>query len=34
MVLRATINTTEEMRRNAERGMRDTLDRLAGHLGR
>jgi uncharacterized protein YndB with AHSA1/START domain len=34
MVLRATINTTEEMRRNAERGMHDTLDRLAGHLGR
>jgi uncharacterized protein YndB with AHSA1/START domain len=34
MVLRATINTTEEMRRNAERGMRDTLDRLAEHLGR
>jgi uncharacterized protein YndB with AHSA1/START domain len=34
VALHATIQTTDEMRRNAERGMRETLDRLAGHLGR
>jgi uncharacterized protein YndB with AHSA1/START domain len=33
MALRATIQTTDEMRQNAERGMRATLDRLAEHLG-
>jgi uncharacterized protein YndB with AHSA1/START domain len=32
MALRATIQTTDEMRQNAERGMRATLDRLAEHL--
>jgi uncharacterized protein YndB with AHSA1/START domain len=34
VVIRATIQTTEEMRRNAERGMRATFDRLGAHLGR
>jgi uncharacterized protein YndB with AHSA1/START domain len=34
MVLQATINTTQEMGRHAEGGMRATLDRLADHLGR
>jgi uncharacterized protein YndB with AHSA1/START domain len=33
VVIRATIQTTDEMRRNAERGMRATFDRLADHLG-
>jgi uncharacterized protein YndB with AHSA1/START domain len=32
VALRATIHTTDEMRVNAERGMRATLDRLAEHL--
>ncbi len=32
VALRATIRTTDEMRRQAEHGMRATLDRLAGHL--
>ena len=32
MALRATIQTTDEMRQTAERGMRATLDRLAEHL--
>jgi uncharacterized protein YndB with AHSA1/START domain len=32
MALRATIQTTDEMRANAERGMSQTLDRLADHL--
>jgi uncharacterized protein YndB with AHSA1/START domain len=32
MTLRATIQTTDEMRVNAEGGMRATLDRLAEHL--
>jgi uncharacterized protein YndB with AHSA1/START domain len=32
MALHATINTTDEMRRNAEAGMAATLDRLADHL--
>jgi uncharacterized protein YndB with AHSA1/START domain len=32
VTLRATIHTTDEMRVNAERGMRATLDRLAEHL--
>jgi uncharacterized protein YndB with AHSA1/START domain len=34
VVIRATIRTTDEMRRNAERGMRATFDRLGEHLGR
>ncbi len=34
VVIRAIIQTTQEMRRNAERGMRATLDRLGEHLGR
>jgi uncharacterized protein YndB with AHSA1/START domain len=34
VVIRATIQTTDEMRENAERGMRDTFDRLGEHLGR
>jgi uncharacterized protein YndB with AHSA1/START domain len=34
VVLRATVQTTREMRQAAERGMRGTLDRLAEHLGR
>jgi uncharacterized protein YndB with AHSA1/START domain len=33
VVIRATIQTTDEMRENAERGMRGTLDRLGEHLG-
>jgi uncharacterized protein YndB with AHSA1/START domain len=33
VVIRATIQTTDEMRENAERGMRGTLDRLGKHLG-
>jgi uncharacterized protein YndB with AHSA1/START domain len=33
LALRATIHTTDEMRRHAEGGMRATLDRLADHLG-
>jgi uncharacterized protein YndB with AHSA1/START domain len=32
LVIRAIIQTTDEMRSTAERGMRDTLDRLAEHL--
>jgi uncharacterized protein YndB with AHSA1/START domain len=32
MALRATIHTTDEMRQNAERGMRATFERLAEHL--
>jgi uncharacterized protein YndB with AHSA1/START domain len=32
VALRATIQTTDEMRLNAERGMNGTLDRLAEHL--
>jgi uncharacterized protein YndB with AHSA1/START domain len=32
MALHATIQTTDEMRRNAEAGMAATLDRLAEHL--
>jgi uncharacterized protein YndB with AHSA1/START domain len=32
MALHATIQTTDEMRQNAERGMTATLDRLAEHL--
>jgi uncharacterized protein YndB with AHSA1/START domain len=34
VAIRATIQTTTEMRRNAERGMRATFDRLGEHLGR
>jgi uncharacterized protein YndB with AHSA1/START domain len=34
VVIRATIQTTDEMREQAERGMRDTFDRLGEHLGR
>ena len=34
LVIRATIQTTAEMRGNAERGMMATLDRLGEHLGR
>jgi uncharacterized protein YndB with AHSA1/START domain len=33
VVIRATIQTTDERRENAERGMRGTLDRLGEHLG-
>jgi uncharacterized protein YndB with AHSA1/START domain len=33
VAIRATIQTTDEMRQNAERGMRATLDRLGEHLG-
>jgi uncharacterized protein YndB with AHSA1/START domain len=33
VVIRATVRTTEEMRQNAERGMRATFDRLGEHLG-
>jgi uncharacterized protein YndB with AHSA1/START domain len=33
VALRATIQTTYEMRLNAERGMNGTLDRLGEHLG-
>ena len=32
VVLRSTINTSEEMRAHAERGMAGSLDRLAEHL--
>jgi uncharacterized protein YndB with AHSA1/START domain len=32
VALRATIQTTDEMRLNAERGMNGTLDRLGEHL--
>ena len=32
LVIRATIRTTDEMRRSAEGGMRATLDRLGEHL--
>jgi uncharacterized protein YndB with AHSA1/START domain len=32
--IRATIQTTGEMRQSAERGMRATFDRLGEHLGR
>jgi uncharacterized protein YndB with AHSA1/START domain len=34
VAIRATIQTTDEMRVNAERGMRETFDRLGDHLGR
>jgi uncharacterized protein YndB with AHSA1/START domain len=34
VVIRATIQTTDEMRQSAEAGMRATFDRLADHLGR
>ena len=34
VVIRATIRTTDEMRENAERGMRASFDRLGEHLGR
>jgi uncharacterized protein YndB with AHSA1/START domain len=34
VVIRATIQTTDEMRQSAERGMRATFDRLGEHLGR
>ena len=34
VVIRAMIQTTDEMRQNAERGMRATFDRLGEHLGR
>ena len=33
VVIRATIQTTDEMRQTAERGMRETFDRLGEHLG-
>ncbi|MGH2715298.1 MAG: SRPBCC domain-containing protein [Thermoleophilaceae bacterium] len=33
MAMRATIQTTDEMRGHAEGGMRATFDRLAEHLG-
>jgi uncharacterized protein YndB with AHSA1/START domain len=33
VVIQATIQTTDEMRQHAERGMRDTFDRLGAHLG-
>ena len=33
VVIRATIQTTDEMRQSAERGMRATFDRLGEHLG-
>jgi uncharacterized protein YndB with AHSA1/START domain len=33
MVMRSTIHTTDEMRRHAEAGMADSLDRLAEFLG-
>jgi uncharacterized protein YndB with AHSA1/START domain len=33
VVIRATIQTTDQMRENAERGMRATFDRLGEHLG-
>ena len=34
VVIRATIQTTDEMRQSAEQGMRATFDRLGEHLGR
>ena len=34
VAIRASIQTTDEMRENAERGMRETFDRLGEHLGR
>jgi uncharacterized protein YndB with AHSA1/START domain len=34
MAMQATIQTPDEMRVNAERGMNATLDRLGDHLGR
>ena len=34
VAIRATIQTTDEMRESAERGMKATLDRLGEHLGR
>jgi uncharacterized protein YndB with AHSA1/START domain len=34
VVIRATIQTTDEMRETAERGMRATFDRLGDHLAR
>jgi uncharacterized protein YndB with AHSA1/START domain len=34
VVIRAIVRTTDDMRQNAERGMRETFDRLADHLGR
>ena len=34
VVIRAMIQTTDEMRQNAERGMRATFDRLGEYLGR
>jgi uncharacterized protein YndB with AHSA1/START domain len=34
VAIRATIQTTDEMRATAERGMRATFDRLGEHLGR
>jgi uncharacterized protein YndB with AHSA1/START domain len=33
VVIRATVQTTAEMRVSAERGMRETFDRLGEHLG-
>jgi uncharacterized protein YndB with AHSA1/START domain len=33
VAIQATIQTTDEMRQNAERGMTATLDRLGEHLG-
>jgi uncharacterized protein YndB with AHSA1/START domain len=33
VAIRAIIQTTDEMRKNAEQGMRATFDRLADHLG-
>jgi uncharacterized protein YndB with AHSA1/START domain len=34
VVIRAIVQTTDEMRQSAERGMRATFDRLGEHLGR
>jgi uncharacterized protein YndB with AHSA1/START domain len=34
VVIRATIQTTDEMRANAEQGMKATFDRLGDHLAR
>jgi uncharacterized protein YndB with AHSA1/START domain len=34
VAIRASIQTTDEMRETAERGMRETFDRLGEHLGR
>jgi uncharacterized protein YndB with AHSA1/START domain len=34
VTIRAIIQTTDEMRETAERGMRETFDRLGAHLGR